>query len=139
MLEQLKRKTMPGKLALAAVWLVLGGVLFAYLFPSLRLLIRGPQDFYALTTDQLEGSYVSADIEVVYDWYAETVQQHGSDPDTTTLSREYLVPTSDGNVLGVQVPASMIPTAESVMEDTYLWLTDPDYVWNGEVDRKSVV
>lgn len=133
MLEQLKRKTMPGKLALAAVWLVLGGVLFAYLLPSLLLLIRGPQDFYALTTDQLEGSYVSADIEVVYDWYAETVQQHGSDPDTTTLSREYLVPTSDGNVLGVQVPASMIPTAESVMEDTYLWLTDPDYVWNGEV------
>ena len=42
MLEQLKRKTMPGKLALAAVWLVLGGVLFAYLLPSLRLLIRGP-------------------------------------------------------------------------------------------------
>ena len=59
MLEQLKRKTMPGKLALAAVWLVLGGVLFAYLFPSLLLLIRGPQDFYALTTDQLEGISLS--------------------------------------------------------------------------------
>lgn len=133
MLEQLKRKTMPGKLALAAVWLVLSVVLAAYIWPSLYLLIRGPQDLYSLTTDQLDGAYVSADIQVVYDWYAETVQQYGSDPDTTTLSREYLVPTADGYILGVQVPASMIPTAESVMEDTYVWLTDPNYTWNGEV------
>lgn len=133
MLEQLKRKTMPGKLAAAVVWLVLGVLLAAYLWPSLHLMIQGPRDLYSLTVDQLEGAYVSADIQVIYDWYAETVQQHGSDPNTTTLSREYLVPTADGHILGVQVPASMIPTAESVMEDTYVWLTDPDYVWNGEV------
>lgn len=122
MLEELKRKILRAKLVWAAVFLAAGLGLAVYLLPTITGLILGPKDLYSLTADQLEGAYVTADLDTILDWYAETVQSKKGSLDRTT-AREYLIPTADAYI-GLEVPSSMIKTANAVMKDTQAWLSD---------------
>lgn len=122
MLDELKRKIMRGKLIWAACFLAAGLGLAVYLFPTIAGLLAGPKDLYSLSADQLEGAYVTADIDTILDWYAQTVESKKGSLDRTT-SREYLIPTADAYI-GMELPASMLKSANAVMTDTQSWLSD---------------
>lgn len=122
MLEELKRKIQRSKLIWAAVFLAAGLGLAVYLLPTITGLILGPKDLYSLTASELEGAYVTADINTILNWYVETVESRSGQRDRTT-AREYLFPTAD-SYIGLKVPAAMIQEANAVMYDTQAWLGD---------------
>lgn len=131
MLEAMKRKTLPGKLALG-ILLLIPAVLFAAVFwSSARLLVQGPADLYALGADDLEGTYAGAEITTIYDYYADTIKEDENGEEL--VAREYLVPVGDGSVfIGVQVDADKIDAGDAVMQETWAWQADPDnYTWSG--------
>lgn len=131
MLQQLKKKIMPSKLIPALVLLVGVLALTVYLLPSIRLLLQGPQPLYDLSVSELEGAYVEADVDMLIDWYAETVQSKSGSPDKTT-HREYLMPVLDG-IIGLEVPAVKMSDAEAVMEATNEWMGNEFYEWDGSL------
>lgn len=132
MLKRLRRQALPGKLGRAALLALPGLLLLAGLWPALTGLLRGPRDLYALDPEELEGTYAAAQIDTIYDWYADTVST-AADGTEELVAREYLVPLGDGQTfIGVEVPAELIPTGDHVLEQTMLWLQDPDsYFWDG--------
>lgn len=131
MFAKLKSRTAVPRVVGGLVLILIAAAFLINLLPTLRLVVSGPQDLYSLTVDEMAGAYVRADIQVLYDSYAETVTENGETGQQTLHSREYVSPTADGYYIGIQVPAAQVDTAELVLEDTYLWVTDPDYEWNG--------
>lgn len=132
LLRRLRRKGMPAKLIQALLLALPGLLLAAGLWPALWVLLRGPRDLYALNPDEVEGVYAAAQIDTIYDWYADTVTT-AADGTEELVAREYLVPLRDGRTfIGVEVPAELIPTGDHVLEQTMLWQQDPDsYFWDG--------
>ena len=106
--------------------------LAAAVMPALWQLVQGPRDLYAMTPSELEGAYAAAEIDTIWDWYADTVVTDAIGGEAVT-AREYLVPLSDGRTfIGVQVPARMIPAGDRVLEQTGLWRSNPAaYLWDG--------
>lgn len=131
MIQQLKKKMMPSKLIPALIVLAAALALTVYVAPSILLLIRGPVDLYSLHIDEMEGAYVEADVDMLIDWYAETVQSKSGSPDKTT-HREYLMPVLDG-IIGLEVPAVKMSDAKAVMNATNRWLEDENTPWDGSV------
>lgn len=132
MLERLRRRALCVRL-LKALWPALPGLLLlAGVWPALADLVQGPRDLYSLSARELEGTYAAAQIDTIYDWYADTVAT-AADGSEELVSREYLVPLADGRTfIGVEVPAERIPTGDHVLEQTMGWLQDPDdYFWDG--------
>ena len=132
LLKHLRRRAMAPKLLQAALLALPGVLLAAGLWPALSELLRGPRDLYALNPDEVEGVYAAAQIDAIYDWYADTVST-AADGTEELVAREYLVPLGDGRTfIGVEVPAELIPAGDHVLEQTMLWLQDPDsYFWDG--------
>lgn len=130
--EPPERRTMPAGLVRSLLLLLSGLLLTAALWPVLWDLLQGPRDLYALSADELEGTYAAAQLDTIYDWYADSVAAT-ADGSQVPAAREYLVPLGDGRTfIGVEVPADLIPTGDHVLEQTMLWLQDPDaYFWDG--------
>lgn len=116
----------------AALTALPGLLLLAWIAPAVGMLLQGPRDLYGLTPAELEGSYAAANLDTIWDWYAESVST-AADGSTRVTAREYLVPLSDGKTfLGVRVPAARMDRAEAVLRQTGLWRSDPDnYFWDG--------
>lgn len=125
-------RVLPTRLATALLLLIPGLALTAAAAPVLWQLLCGPRDLYAMTANQLEGTYTAAEIDTIWDWYAQSVVPT-ADGSERTVCREYLVPLADGQTfIGVEVPADKIATADRVLEQTALWRSDPDsYIWDG--------
>lgn len=117
MFQQLRRKMRRGRLVHAAVLLAAALLVLAFYAPGLALLLRGPADLYTLEPDQLVGSYAAARVDIIYDWYAETVRGDGTDQEET-LHREYIIPVGADAYMGMEVPARQLPQAEAVREST---------------------
>lgn len=132
LLERLRRRTLPVRLAGAVLLALPGLLLLAGLWPVLRDLLKGPRDLYSLSAQELEGTYAAAQIDTIYDWYADTVST-AADGTEELVARQYLVPLKDGRTfIGVEVPAERIAAGDHVLEQTQLWLQDPDaYFWDG--------
>lgn len=132
LLEHLRRRILLARLPGILLTLLPGLALVAAVAPALWQLALGPRDLYAMTPEELNGSYAAAHIDAIWDWYADTVAAGRKGGETVT-SREYLVPLSDGRTfIGVQVPASLIPEGEQVLEETRRWRSNPDsYLWDG--------
>lgn len=132
LLQRLRRRILLARLPGILFTLLLGLALVAVVAPVLWRLAWGPKDLYAMTADELYGSYAAANIDTIWDWYADTVGTGPSGTETVT-AREYLVPLADGKTfIGVVVPARLIPDGDRVMEATSLWRSDPDnYFWDG--------
>lgn len=132
LLKRLRRRVflarLPGILAVLLPALVLGAVLA----PALGQLVQGPQDLYSLDPAALEGRYAAANIDTIWDWYADTVVT-GKNGQSRTVAREYLVPLGDGrSFIGVEVPAEQIAAGDRVLEQTALWRSSPEtYLWDG--------
>lgn len=116
----------------AALTALPGLLLLAWIAPAVGMLLQGPRDLYGLTPAELEGSYAAANLDTIWDWYAESVST-AADGSTRVTAREYLVPLSDGKTfIGVRVPADRMDRAEEVLRQTGLWRSDPDnYFWDG--------
>lgn len=138
MLESLKRKVMPTHLLGAALFLAATAVAGFFAVPNLLMLAQGPADLYELTETDFssvvngEKIYVTADIDTIYDYYAQTMRTRNGSSTGTVTSKEYLVPTNTC-FIGVEVPAIMISDADAAMADTEKWLMDTDgsYEWDG--------
>lgn len=133
MLKSLKNKNMKSKL----IWVILWGIAFlgmmAYMGGALLQRIRGPVDIATLSADELEGAYVTVDIDTLIDAYAHTVESSDGRPDRVA-SKEYLLPLEAG-MIGVEVEPDKIDTADAIVDDTYLYLTLPEeeYEWDGSM------
>ena len=131
-LRYMRRRILCARIPVLLLTLLPALGLAAAVMPALWQLVQGPQDLYAMTPSELEGAYAAAEIDTIWDWYADTVVTDAIGGETVT-AREYLVPLSDGRTfIGVQVPARMIPAADRVLEQTGLWRSNPAaYLWDG--------
>ena len=119
LLEHLRLRVLLARLPGILLTLLPGLALVAAVAPALWQLVLGPRDMYAMTPEELNGSYAAAHIDAIWDWYADTVAAGRKGGETVT-SREYLV------------PASLIPDGDQVLEETQRWRSDPDsYLWDG--------
>lgn len=132
LLQRLRRRVLLARLPGILLTLLPGLALVAAVAPALWQLVWGPRDLYAMTAGELNGSYAAANMDTIWDWYADTVSTGPTGGETVT-AREYLVPLADGKTfIGVVVPARLIPQGDRVLEQTTLWRSDPDnYFWDG--------
>ena len=90
MFRQLQRSVRRKKLVRAAVFFALALLLLALFAPGLAAMVRGPADLYAADIDGLEGRYVAARVDIIYDWYAETVRRDSTGAEQTDQQQEGL-------------------------------------------------
>lgn len=91
MFRQLQRSVRRKKLVRAAVLFALALLLLALFAPGLAAMVRGPADLYAADIDGLDGRYVAARVDIIYDWYAETVRRDSTGAEQT-VRRNYIIP-----------------------------------------------
>ena len=117
MFQQLQRKMQRRRYLRALIPLAMSVLLFVLFAPGLALLARGPVDLYALDAGSLEGSYVAARVDIIYQWYAEAVRDSGTENEQT-IRREYVIPAGRDGYMGMVVPARQLPQAEAVLRST---------------------
>lgn len=117
MFRQLKKKIRRRKRLKAFVFLAAAALLLALHFPGLRMLAAGPVDLYTQDVDGLEGRYVAARVDIIYNWYAETVQ-HSSNGARRTIRREYIIPVGSSEYMGMELPGTQLTDAEAVLAST---------------------
>ncbi len=94
MLQALKKKSLKSVLFTIIIMVAILVAGIVTLGHSYLLWIQGPTYFEPLDDNDisnLEGSYLSADVDTLVDYYAENVRSESGKPDKTT-SREYLMP-----------------------------------------------
>lgn len=118
MMEQLRRRVRRRKLLPAAALFLLAAGLLLWLAPGLAALLRGPADLYALdSAATLEGRYVAARVDIIYDWYAEAVARSAAGREQT-LRRSYIIPVGASSFMGLDLPAAQLDEAEAVLSST---------------------
>lgn len=117
MIRQLTKGIRRRRLFHAAVRLVIAAVMLAVLAPDLSRLVRGPADLYTLDPAGLEGQYVSARVDIIYGWYAETVRASGTDREQT-VRREYIIPVGSAEYMGMEVHSQQFAAAQAVLDTT---------------------
>lgn len=141
MLQTLKQKSLKSQLPVLLILGVATVALLVVVAPFFLALLTGPHPFDPYECDDvtaLEGQYVAADLDTLFDYYAETVQSQSSGRDKT-VSREYILPiyTTDDDVyyVGVEVKTNKMADAEAVLDDTIRLLNDEDgsYEWDGSL------
>ncbi len=117
MLKDLKKKSLRKNLTKILIALALAvGLIVGTDFGAFRA-IGGPKDLFSLRADELEGKYVTAEINYIHDWYAYTETTNSSTNRSTVTEKEYIILTEDA-VLGVAVPSSMVSDADKVLRDS---------------------
>lgn len=117
MFQHLRRQLRHRKRLQALALLAAGLLVLAIHLPGLRMLAAGPADLYTLGTDGLEGQYVAARVDIIYDWYAETVRRDNNGGEYT-LRREYIIPVGDSGYMGMEVLSAQLADAEAVLNST---------------------
>ena len=85
-------------------------------------LIGGPKYLYDLPVDELNGSYVEAEIFYLPDWYAVTESRREGSPVKTVVSREYIIPVGDMEFMGVLMNKENLTYADQIMEESQAYL-----------------
>ncbi len=117
MLKELKMKSLKKNLARILIALAVAvGMIVGTDFGAFKA-IGGPRDLYSLRADELQGKYVTAEINYIHDWYAYTESTNSSTNRSTVTEKEYIILTEDA-VLGIAVPSSMTRDADDVLEDS---------------------
>lgn len=140
MLQSLKQKSLKSKLPLLLILGVASIALLVVAAPFFLALLSGPQAFDPYECDDptaLEGQYITAELDTLFDYYAETVESQDNRPNKT-ISREYILPlytADDVYYVGVEVKSDKMPDAEAVLDDTIRLLNDEDgsYEWDGSL------
>ena len=140
MLQSLKQKTLKSKILPLLILAAAAIGLLVMLVPSFLAMITGPHEFDPYECEDvstLKGQYVTADLDTLVDYYAETVESQEYHQDKT-IAREYILPIyteDDVYYIGVEVKADKIDDAEAVLDDTMRLLEDEDgsYEWDGSL------
>ena len=114
MFRQLQRSVRRKKLVRAAVLFALALLLLALFAPGLAAMVRGPADLYAADIDGLEGRYVAARVDIIYDWYAETVRRDSTGTEQT-VRRNYIIPVGSSQFMGLDVDTARLGEAQAVL------------------------
>ena len=101
MLKELKAKSLKSVMIPVIILLAVGIGMFVYNGFGVFKLIGGPKYLYDLPVDELNGSYVEAEIFYLPDWYAVTESRREGSPVKTVVSREYIIPVGDMEFMGV--------------------------------------
>ena len=116
MLEHLRRATARKKLTLAGILLLIAALITFRYWAGFAALVQGPQDLYTLDVDSLEGRYVAARVDIIYDWYAESVRR--GDETETPVRREYIIPVGSFSFMGMDVSSDRFDEADAVLDST---------------------
>lgn len=116
MLEHLCRATARKKLTLAGILLLIAALITFRYWAGFAALVQGPQDLYTLDVASLEGRYVAARVDIIYDWYAESVRR--GDETETPVRREYIIPVGSFSFMGMEVPSDRFDEADAVLDST---------------------
>ena len=93
MKKEIRQKCLKKRLPAIVICLIAACVLLGLWLPDVLLYFRGPQQLTELSVDQLSGAYVEAEINGIYDWYAQDVESSGNED--TIVAREYLIPVGE--------------------------------------------
>lgn len=116
MLEQLRIALARKKIFRAGLLMLIAMIATVNFWPGYVTLLQGPQDLYTLDTGDLEGRYVAARIDIIYDWYAESVRR--GDDSGTPVQREYIIPAGGSSFIGLEISSDLFDAAGAVMDDT---------------------
>lgn len=116
MLEQLRLAMAQKKLRRAGLLMLTAVIATFNFWPGYLTLLQGPQDLYTLDAGDLEGRYVAARIDIIYDWYAESVRR--GDDSGTPVQREYIIPAGESAFIGLELPSDLFDAAEVVTNHT---------------------
>ena len=72
-LRYMRRRILCARIPVLLLTLLPALGLAAAVMPALWQLVQGPRDLYAMTPSELEGAYAAAEIDTIWDWYADTV------------------------------------------------------------------
>lgn len=123
MLSKMKKRSFK-KIALAAAILLVGfGVCLFLSGLGVLKFIMGPRSLDELSADQLEGQYVTAELQMFLDEYAYTESLKSNQPRGKVTEREYVLPVGEQEFIGVAVDRKNLAAAEDIMDASYKALT----------------
>ena len=122
MLKELKAKSLKSVMIPVIILLAVGIGMFVYNGFGVFKLIGGPKYLYDLPVDELNGSYVEAEIFYLPDWYAVTESRREGSPVKTVVSREYIIPVGDMEFMGVLMNKENLTYADQIMEESQAYL-----------------
>ncbi|MBQ7934588.1 MAG: hypothetical protein IJ327_07385 [Lachnospiraceae bacterium] len=120
-----KKKSCHGNLIAFIIFLALG-ITGVYLsFPSLQMLLTGPQaldtfDYSAVKEAGFDHEYVSGAISGIYDYYCDEIR------DDSLYAREYLIDGGDYYYLGLRVKKADLEPAETLLSASMDYLKGVD-------------
>ncbi len=123
MKKEIRQKCLKKRLPAIVICLIAACVLLGLWLPDVLLYFRGPQQLSELSVDQLSGAYVEAEINGIYDWYAQDVESSGNED--TIVAREYLIPVGEYEYMSLYMPQKYLEEADALMDQTQSYLMDP--------------
>lgn len=123
MLAKMKKRSLKKIAFLAALLLVGFVVCLALSGLGVFKLIMGPRNLDELSADQLEGQYVTAELQMFLDEYAYTESRKSGQPRGKVTEREYILPVCEQEFIGVAVDGANLDAAEDIMDASYKALT----------------
>lgn len=124
-LKKLKQKSIGSILFLVLFFVVMGVVLII----GSNIFYQEPpaQNLYDVPRDQLEGAYVTVDLEWIYDCYAYTETYENNRPTGEITQKEYLIDANETDYLCLILEGDLMEQADALLEECiayYNWETD---------------
>ncbi len=113
MLKKLRKESFKKIGVVIAALLLVAGVLLAAGAYNIIYKFQGTKDIYALDSEDLQNSYSTGEIYLIYDSISEIVDKNGN-----TVRREYLIPMGEKEYMVASFPADYLPLAEKVLEES---------------------
>jgi hypothetical protein len=121
MFEELKkqsRKSVLGRICLGAIIIV---VLLVISFTSIQKLIQGPKDLYSLSANELPDEYITGDINVIIDIFAEYYVENDDGTEDVTDSY-YIIPVGEEEYIALEIKEENFEIANQIYNETYDYL-----------------
>lgn len=125
MLEEMKKRSFKKSLFGNIVLIIVGIALMAALAKKTFIIMKGADDFYELEDSKLKDKIVDIYLDYSYGVFAEyeTTTTSSSGYKSSKITEVYyIIPTADGSLMGVCVPASMEKALEKISDQTYEYL-----------------
>lgn len=124
-LRKLKRQSM-ASISFLVLFFVVFGVIFMF---ASNLFYTEPEarNLYEVPREELDGAYVTVDLEWIYDCYAYTETYEGNNPTGIITQKEYLIDANENDYMCLILEDDWITQADSLLEECiayYNWETD---------------
>ena len=138
---KLKRQSLLSVIILVVILVGFGGLFIAVS----NLFYREPEarNLYDVPREELEGAYVTVDLEWIYDWYAYTETYEDGRPTGIITQKEYLIDANETGYMCLILDKDLMEKADALVEECiayYNWEIDEitaGFTVTGEVKRLS--